>query len=230
MRLALTTYNGRISPLFDCARIVLVVDDEHGEEAMPETSIIEDLSPYEKIKRLQGMSINALICGGIDQHTRMLLEYEGIEVFPWVTGDVDSVLRIASQAMTKLSQKQQEPSLRARVAITGEGPTLNDQVGPRFGRSPYLFVVDENDRHVVLEQPVEQHSGPGGTRAALSLSERDVGVLITGSVSPNAMGILNVARIQVFQVSSMRVIDALRAFRSGMLDVINEMQVPNARH
>jgi predicted Fe-Mo cluster-binding NifX family protein len=92
MKAALATWNGRVSPVFDVARQVLMLDVEDGrvrtrhEEALPGTD------PRGQAARLAALGADVLICGAISRTMAELLAAANIRVIPFTAGGVEEVL------------------------------------------------------------------------------------------------------------------------------------------
>jgi len=88
----MATWNGRISPVFDVSRQVLVLEVEDGcvlarrEETLPGTD------PQAQAGRLAALAPQTLICGAISQAMADLLAATDIRVIPFTAGDVEAVL------------------------------------------------------------------------------------------------------------------------------------------
>ncbi|UCF06343.1 MAG: NifB/NifX family molybdenum-iron cluster-binding protein [bacterium] len=92
MKLAIPIWNGRVSPVFDAARQILVVDvPEGGETSRREHQLSETYLPL-RIRRLEAMGVDVLICGAISNPIAALVEAAGIRIYPWVSGDVEDVI------------------------------------------------------------------------------------------------------------------------------------------
>jgi len=86
-----------------------------------------------------------------------------------------------------------------RIAITASGPTINDQVDPRFGRAQYILILD--DAGSVIEA-VDNAQGRNamqgaGIQTSKLIADRKVDVLLTGHCGPNAFRTLQAAGIRV---------------------------------
>jgi predicted Fe-Mo cluster-binding NifX family protein len=93
MRIAIPTWNGRISPVFDTASRVLVAEvDESKECSRFETDISEQFLPSKTI-RLAELGVNTLICGAISGQCAYMVKSKGIELIPWISGQVEEVLQ-----------------------------------------------------------------------------------------------------------------------------------------
>ena len=62
MRLAISIWNDRISPVFDAAGRLLLVDIEQGQERGRWEEVLPDVLPSRRMRRLAELGVNALIC------------------------------------------------------------------------------------------------------------------------------------------------------------------------
>jgi len=89
---ALATWNGRISPVFDVARHVLLLDVEDGRVMTRREEVLPGTGFQPQVRRLVELAPETLICGAISKTLAVLLEREKIRVFPFVAGTVEEVL------------------------------------------------------------------------------------------------------------------------------------------
>jgi len=93
MKIAIPTWNDRVSPVFDTSSRLLVVEvDEEKECSIFETDISEHFLPS-KIMRLTGLGIDTLICGAISRPLTYMITTAGIKLIPWISGQVEDVLQ-----------------------------------------------------------------------------------------------------------------------------------------
>lgn len=93
MKIAIPTWNGRVSPVFDTASRLLVVEAaDEGEYSRFETDISEHFVPS-KVMRLTGLGIDTLICGAISRPFAYMMTTAGIRLIPWISGQVEDVLQ-----------------------------------------------------------------------------------------------------------------------------------------
>ena len=92
MKVALTTWENRISPVFDSAGMVLVVQVENGVVVGRNFKPLESASPFSRALTLSTLGVNVLICGAISLVFANMIEARGIQIVSFVTGDVDQVL------------------------------------------------------------------------------------------------------------------------------------------
>jgi predicted Fe-Mo cluster-binding NifX family protein len=92
MKVALATWNGRISPVFDVARQVLMLDVENGRVIARHEETLPGTEPQAQAGRLAALAPQTLICGAISRPMAALLEAGKIRVIPFTAGDVERVL------------------------------------------------------------------------------------------------------------------------------------------
>lgn len=93
MRVAIPTWGGRVSPVFDVARRLLLVDFEGDGEVRREEAGIEYSQPTLRAKRIAELGVNTLICGAISTPLEALLTSADVRVIPHACGPVEVVLR-----------------------------------------------------------------------------------------------------------------------------------------
>ncbi len=92
MRLAIPVWNGRVSPVFDTAGQLLVVDIEQGGERSRRSEELSGSFPAWRVRRLEELGVSVLICGGISRPLASMLAAAGIRLVPWTAGSVEEVL------------------------------------------------------------------------------------------------------------------------------------------
>ena len=92
MRVAIPTWEDRISPVFDTAAHLLVVDIENNSEITRETHSLAP-SLKSRMETLAQLSIDLLICGAITRPLFEGLARTGIHIIPYVCGNVEEILK-----------------------------------------------------------------------------------------------------------------------------------------
>ncbi len=92
MRLALATWNGRISPVFDVARQVLMLDVEDGRVLARRLESLPGSEPQVQAVRLAALGPRVLICGAVSESMAAALATARIRVIPFMAGNVEDVL------------------------------------------------------------------------------------------------------------------------------------------
>ncbi len=93
MRIGIPVFNNRVSPVFDWARRLLVVDvDEHGKKTFEKILEIPGYDLYERVDLLVENKVEVLVCAGICMALLRMIIAKGISVIPGIVGDVDDVI------------------------------------------------------------------------------------------------------------------------------------------
>lgn len=91
-RIAVPHWQGRISPVFDVARRVLVVEMDAGAEKSRRDESFDMDDPFARAARLVETGARLLICGAISRPLEAAVAAGGVEVIARVCGEVESVL------------------------------------------------------------------------------------------------------------------------------------------
>lgn len=92
MKVAMPVWMGRISPVFDVARQLLVVKVEDGTEVSRCKVPLGAEALQRRAQDVAGLGVEVVICGGISRTLENLLGAYRVTVIPWVTGAADEVL------------------------------------------------------------------------------------------------------------------------------------------
>ena len=93
MRTAIPISAGRISPVFDAARRLLLVDIENGREVWRTEQIVEEPELGPRARRAAEFGADVLICGAISRPLEAMPSSAGVEIIPQTCGPVEDVLR-----------------------------------------------------------------------------------------------------------------------------------------
>ena len=92
MKLAITNWQSRVSPVFDTAEHLMILDVGDGAEVSRLEYPMAGLAPAQRIKRLAELKVDVLICGAISRPLiNMMNKYE-IKVIPHISGEVNDVV------------------------------------------------------------------------------------------------------------------------------------------
>jgi len=92
MRVAIPYWQGRISPVFDVAGNLLLVDVTNGREQARSNVVLDTEQPQARADLLVEQGVNVLICGAISWPLERALATANIEVISQTCGDVEQVL------------------------------------------------------------------------------------------------------------------------------------------
>ncbi len=93
MKVAIPIWRDRISPVFDVAGHLLLLDVQEGKEIRREEIAVETLELFARVKQLTELGTNLVICGGISWPLERMLVSTGVRVIPQTCGPVEEVLR-----------------------------------------------------------------------------------------------------------------------------------------
>ncbi|MBU1001009.1 MAG: NifB/NifX family molybdenum-iron cluster-binding protein [Proteobacteria bacterium] len=105
------------------------------------------------------------------------------------------------------------------IAISSQGPGLESQVDPRFGRAAGFVVVDtDSGKHSYSDNEQNLQLAQGaGIQAAQNVAKTGATAVITGHVGPKAYLALNKGNIQIFLGASGTVAESLEAYKNGTM-------------
>jgi len=115
-----------------------------------------------------------------------------------------------------------------KIAISANGPTLEAEVDPRFGRCAYFIIADpETMEFEAIDNASAMASGGAGISAAQMVAQKGVDAIITGNCGPNAHQVLSAAGIEMITGASGSVKDAIESYRAGKLKASPQPNVPD---
>lgn len=114
-----------------------------------------------------------------------------------------------------------------KIAITSKGKDLDSPIDPRFGRAPYILIVDTlNQGLEVLDNSENVNAFKGaGIQAAAMIGDRGARVLLTGYCGPNAFKTLDAAGVKVANDVTGTVRDAVNAYNEGKVSFSDNANV-----
>jgi predicted Fe-Mo cluster-binding NifX family protein len=92
MRIVIPQWQGRVSPVFDVAVNLLLIDIEEGQEIRREERRFLGTEPSARVAEFVNFGADILICGAISAPLHTRLTASGVQVSGFVCGMVDEVL------------------------------------------------------------------------------------------------------------------------------------------
>ena len=92
MKIAVTIWEDRVSPVMDTAQQLLVVEIE-GDTVI--NDMIVDIPPLhflQKARMIAELGVNTLICGAVSRPMEEVVTAMGVNIIPWIKGDVQQVI------------------------------------------------------------------------------------------------------------------------------------------
>ena len=191
---------------------------------IPMTELTETVLTVEGLEALRLADLEGLTITGaadrmrVSRHTfgRTLAEARRAVADALVNGRA-LCIQGGTYAVLANTDTQKEHSM-TKLAISSEGPSLEDMVDPRFGRAGGFIVLDlETMRSEYLDNGISQTLAQGaGIQTTERLAEAGVEVVLSGYVGPKAFEALQAAGIKVCQdLDGMTVSEAVERFRNG---------------
>lgn len=137
------------------------------------------------------------------------------------TEDTAPGSRSDSSRNKTLSAQKGERAMQ-KIAVSSEGPSLDDQVDPRFGRAGGFLLVDPDTMEThYIDNGASQSMGQGaGIQAAENVARAGAGVVLSGYIGPKAFQALTAAGIKVGQdCDDMTVREAIEKFKKGEIPI-----------
>lgn len=92
MKIGVSYWQGRISPVFDVSDRLCLIDIEDGKEVKREDRILTSQDPFSRAKEVSGFGVDVLICGAISRTLETSLLIAGVRVLGFLCGDLDTVV------------------------------------------------------------------------------------------------------------------------------------------
>ena len=93
MRTAIPVWGTEVSPVFDFARRILVVESDLGHETTRFSYELPKKSMSSRAERLLALGADVLICGAISNPLSKMVVSSGINLIPWKCGPVEEILQ-----------------------------------------------------------------------------------------------------------------------------------------
>lgn len=106
-----------------------------------------------------------------------------------------------------------------KIAVSAKNNDLESPIDPRFGRAPYIIIVDtESLEYEVIDNSANRDALKGaGIQAAATVSRNGAEALLTGYCGPKAFQVLDAAGIRVAGDVSGTVKNAVKDFSEGRI-------------
>lgn len=93
MKTAFTFWDNRIAPVFDIAHQIRIVESEDGRIVGESNEVLENGLPVRKAINLAQLGVTTLVCGAISRPLHDMVMSNGIQVIPFVAGELSEVIR-----------------------------------------------------------------------------------------------------------------------------------------
>jgi predicted Fe-Mo cluster-binding NifX family protein len=193
IRVAITTFNSTISPLFESAQQILITEVPRGEAPVARREAIGGLDLAQRLILISRLGVEVLVCGAISGFARNALLERGVEVYPWISARVQDVLQILTVRYGSSARGGVD-----KVAVTTTGPDLASSVARSPRRCSHLLVVAMEAGSCVTSGILEVDRGDVDcVQMTRFIVEAGARLFLTGRCGPNAHGILALAGVGV---------------------------------
>jgi predicted Fe-Mo cluster-binding NifX family protein len=125
MRLAVPEHQGRVAPVFDCCKRLMIVLQMPRADELLQREEWAALPRMSRAARLAELKVELLVCGGISCWMEDQIRRYGIRMIPWIAGDVWEVLAALRQGQI----------LEPQYAMPGRGACTRRRRGQICGKS-----------------------------------------------------------------------------------------------
>jgi predicted Fe-Mo cluster-binding NifX family protein len=98
MKVALTVWGKRISPVFDSAQMLLISEIENSKVIKRKYTTFNPESSQQLADLLNQQNVSVLICGAISEAPANIIETCGIKLIPFISGSAEDVLQLYAQS------------------------------------------------------------------------------------------------------------------------------------
>ena len=92
MKIAISVWENRVSPLFDAAGHILLVRESDREIIEQENISVESLTLFQRVALLKKLKIDLFVCGGITLPILENIRSLPVLTIPYICGNVDCIL------------------------------------------------------------------------------------------------------------------------------------------
>jgi predicted Fe-Mo cluster-binding NifX family protein len=92
MKVALTAWDDRISPVFDSAKKLLIAEIKEAKVINKHYESFNTERTFQLVTVLNNLGIDVLICGAISETPSNIIEAGGIKLIPFIGGNIEQVL------------------------------------------------------------------------------------------------------------------------------------------
>jgi len=107
MKVAIPYWQGRISPVFDMAREILLIHVENGHVVRRNKTLIVEKNPLARLNYIVQLGAEVLICGAISWSLQRALSSTGVQVITNIHGQVEDAIKafLSNQLIEKSSKE-----------------------------------------------------------------------------------------------------------------------------
>ncbi len=113
-----------------------------------------------------------------------------------------------------------------KIAIPVDEKRMDSNICLSFGRTPYFLIYDtETKESVFMDNKAAASTGGAGIKAAQTIVDKEVDVLLTLRCGENAAGVLKTADIEIYKTTDGPAKDNIDSFLAGKLCLLDKAHV-----
>lgn len=93
MKVLITVWNGRVSPVFDVAKEAVLLEVHNGCITSEKNLAMTCETNMERVEFVLDLQIDAVICGAVSRSVEMSLIEKGVKVHSFISGEIREVIR-----------------------------------------------------------------------------------------------------------------------------------------
>lgn len=118
-----------------------------------------------------------------------------------------------------------------KIAMPVDDKSIATSVCMSFGRTPYFLIYDtESKESIFLDNSAAASQGGAGIKAAQTLVDNKVSVLLTPRCGQNAAEVIKAANIKIYRTINDSIKDNIDALIDGKLSLLTEIHAGFHNH
>lgn len=239
MKIAISTDQGQVSAHFGRCPSYTILEIKEGRIQKQEEVPNPGHQPGFLPQYLHDMGVDCIIAGGMGPRAQALFSQKNIETIIGIQGPIDEVIKkIINQELesgedlcdhgSSISHHggqngetghqlgvSRSAASTGKICFTSSGKDLDAELDPKFGRALYFLIFDTETSEIeVVENPNRDATQGAGIQTAQLILNKDVSMIVTGQVGPNARSILESANVHLIEGAAGKIEDILEQLKS----------------
>lgn len=109
-----------------------------------------------------------------------------------------------------------------KIVIPVDENNINTNVCVSFGRAPYFFIYNSEDKEkIFIENTSKDSLGGAGIKASQQLLDNKIDILITFRCGENAENVLSEGKVKIYKAEFSKANDNITAFLDNKLKLLD---------
>ncbi len=128
MRVAIPFWQDRVSPVFDEASRILLVDISGNKEQQRKEEHLPTQNPLERARLLPTLGVDLLVCGMISQIQQAAISAAGIRIIPCICGSTTEVIAALLEDRIECSELRMPGCRNQKKVLRNRCRTLRNKL------------------------------------------------------------------------------------------------------